>query len=105
MAISELLTQLGVVVNIALVLFLLAVGYCIKHTPALDKVSNNLIPVILVVLGAVVGVLTKGDTTIASAIVNGIINAAIAIAIHQSGKNIFEIFAAKTMGSDDIEQQ
>lgn len=105
MAMSELLTQLGVVVNIVLVLFLLAVGYCIKHTPALDKVSNNLIPVILVVLGAVVAVLTKGDITIASAIVNGIINAAIAIAIHQSGKNIFEIFAAKTMGSDDVGQQ
>ena len=33
----------------------LIVGYCIKHIPWLEKVSNAYIPTILAVLGAVLG--------------------------------------------------
>ena len=33
----------------------LIVGYCIKHIPWLEKVSNDYIPTILAILGAILG--------------------------------------------------
>lgn len=38
----------------------LIVGAVIKHTPALDKVANGFIPLIVTVLGAVVGAISVG---------------------------------------------
>ena len=38
----------------------LVVGYVIKHTPQLDKVANAYIPLIVTVLGAVLGVVIGG---------------------------------------------
>lgn len=92
MELQTLFAQFGVTISIVVIIFLLAIGYCIKHIKAFDKVSNNLIPIILVVLGAITTLLTKtADTSVVMALMNGIINAAVAIAIHQSGKNIFEM--------------
>lgn len=92
MELQTLFAQFGVTISIVVIIFLLAIGYCIKHIKVFDKVSNNLIPIILVVLGAITTLLTKtADTSVVMALMNGIINAAIAIAIHQSGKNIFEM--------------
>lgn len=92
MELQTLFAQFGVTISIVVIIFLLAIGYCIKHIKVFDKVSNNLIPIVLVVLGAITTLLTKtADTSVVMALMNGIINAAIAIAIHQSGKNIFEM--------------
>lgn len=92
MELQTLFAQFGVTISIVVIIFLLAIGYCIKHIKVFDKVSNNLIPIVLVILGAITTLLTKtADTSVVMALMNGIINAAIAIAIHQSGKNIFEM--------------
>lgn len=92
MELQTLFAQFGVTISIVVIIFLLAIGYCIKHIKTFDKISNNLIPIVLVILGAITTLLTKtADTSVVMALMNGIINAAIAIAIHQSGKNIFEM--------------
>lgn len=84
MNIGSLLTNISGVVNLLVVICLMAIGYVIKHTPVLSKISNNLIPIILFVAGIVISWIMGGDTT-ANLIVSGIINAAIAIALHQAG--------------------
>ena len=43
-----------------IVIACLVVGYVIKHTPQLDKVANAYIPLIVTVLGAVLGVVIGG---------------------------------------------
>lgn len=40
----------------------LIVGYCIKHISWLDKISNEYIPTIMAVLGAVLGCVANGTT-------------------------------------------
>ena len=89
----SLVQLIGTIINPYTIVVLLAIGVCIKHVPALEKVSNNLIPVILIVAGILVDVLVKSsDVTYPVAVMNGVVDAALAITIHQSGKNIFALF-------------
>lgn len=94
MSFQEIITQLPSQLNIVLIIALFAVGYIVKHVPMLDKVNNNLIPIILPVIGVIVALAT-GDLSstigITQAIMSGIINAAFAVWAHTTGKNIFEM--------------
>ena len=60
MDLSTLNTYLIPIVVIAC----LIVGYCIKHISWLDKVSNEYIPAVLAVLGAVLGCIANGNITL-----------------------------------------
>ena len=57
------------------------VGYIIKVTPPFAKLANNYIPLIVTVLGAVLGVLTKGMTL--EAIVYGAVSGLASTGLHQ----------------------
>lgn len=100
--INQLLTELPAQLNIPLLIALMALGYMIKHVPALSKVSNNLIPIILPV-GAILVALLTGDTSsvngIIASMINGLINAAMAVYLHSTGKNIFEFINANKIKS------
>lgn len=90
---TTLVSLIGTIINPVVVVVLLAIGVCIKHVPTLEKVSNNLIPIILIVVGMLADVATKSpDVTYAVAVMNGVVDAALAITIHQSGKNVFSMF-------------
>lgn len=97
---TELVSALTGEINFVVVIFLLAIGYCIKHLPILEKISNNLIPITLIVLGvivcALIAISNGGDMV--RAIMSGVVNAAISIALHQTGKNIFEMITITKNG-------
>lgn len=105
MNIGSLLTNISGVVNLLVVICLMAIGYVIKHTPVLSKISNNLIPIILLIAGIIISLIMGGDTTAANLIVSGIINAAIAIALHQTGKNVFELLPSYVDSGGDTEEE
>lgn len=98
-------------VNIAIVLGLMAVGFLIKHIKFLEKVENDLIPPILLLLSIVAVVLTDGFTV--QSIISAIVNAAVAVGLHQQGKNIFTVtivpslakfFKSFTITSEEVEE-
>lgn len=90
---TTLVSLIGTIINPVVIVVLLAIGVCIKHVPVLEKVSNNLIPIILIIVGVLADVATKSpDVTYAVAVMNGVVDAALAITIHQSGKNVFSMF-------------
>ena len=57
------------------------VGYIIKVTPPFAKLANNYIPLIVTVLGAVMGVIAKGMTL--EAIVYGAVSGLASTGLHQ----------------------
>lgn len=57
------------------------VGYIIKVTPPFAKLANNYIPLIVTVLGAILGVLTNGMTL--EAIVYGAVSGLASTGLHQ----------------------
>ena len=57
------------------------VGYIIKVTPFFAKIANNYIPLIVTVLGAILGVLTNGMTL--EAIVYGAVSGLASTGLHQ----------------------
>jgi hypothetical protein len=57
------------------------VGYIIKVTPPFAKLANNYIPLIVTVLGAVLGILTNGLTL--EAIVYGAVSGLASTGLHQ----------------------
>ena len=65
------------------------VGYIIKVTPPFAKVANNYIPLIVTVLGAVLGILTKGMTL--EAIVYGAVSGLASTGLHQAFTQILNI--------------
>lgn len=99
MDINTLFTSISGTVNLVIIIALMALGYIIKHTKALSKISNNLIPLILLVSGIIISIVL-GGSPVAELIISGIINAAVAIALHQAGKNIFE-FLPSTVAIND----
>ena len=98
MDIGQLLTGVTASINVPLLLVLMALGYFIKNWPIFDKVENNLIPFVLIIVG-IAGSLLIGDTStkqlVTECIMSGIVNAAIAVMLHQQGKNIFEMVGHK----------
>lgn len=94
MSIDQIMTALPGQINIVLLLCLMAVGFIIKHTAIFAKVSNNLIPIIVVVIALVFTLITGDLSTtngVVNAIMSGFINAALAVWAHQAGKNVFEL--------------
>lgn len=104
MSIDQILTALPGQVNIVLLIALMAVGFIIKHTSIFSKVSNNLIPIVVVII-AIVFTLITGDLSstegVVSAIMSGLINAALAVWAHQTGKNVFELLGVNNKASPD----
>ena len=65
------------------------VGYIIKVTPPFAKVANNYIPLIVTVLGAVLGVVANGLTL--EAIVYGAVSGLASTGLHQAFTQILNI--------------
>ena len=65
------------------------VGYIIKVTPPFAKIANNYIPLIVTVLGAVLGILTKGMTL--EAIVHGAVSGLASTGLHQTFTQLLNI--------------
>ena len=69
------------------VLFLMAIGFIIKHWKVLDKVENTLIPPVLLVFSFVIEFVQNGFSI--EAALTAVVSCAVAIGLHQQGKNIF----------------
>lgn len=67
----------------------LIVGYCIKHIGWLDKISNQYIPTILVVLGAVLGCVASSSLSLEN-VVYGALSGLASTGLHQVFKKIIE---------------
>ena len=65
------------------------VGYIIKVTPPFAKIANNYIPLIVTLLGAVLGILTNGLTL--EAIVYGAVSGLASTGLHQAFTQILNI--------------
>lgn len=80
-------------VDFRLVVFLLCIGFLVKHF--ITKFPNKLIPYLLIVV-SLVYMLTTIDSistnSIMNAIIDAIISGAIAVGLHSSGKGIINIF-------------
>ena len=64
-----------------IVLACVLVGYIIKVTPPFAKIANNYIPLIVTVLGAILGIFTNGMTL--EAIVYGAVSGLASTGLHQ----------------------
>lgn len=65
----------------------LIVGYCIKHISWLNKVSNEYIPAILAILGAVLGCIASGNISLES-VVFGAMSGLVSTGLHQAFSQI-----------------
>lgn len=68
----------------------LIVGYCIKNISWLDKISNEYIPTLLAVLGAVLGCVASSSITLEN-IVYGALSGLASTGLHQAFKCIIEL--------------
>lgn len=87
-------------VDFRLVVFLLCIGFLVKHF--ITKFPNKLIPYLLIVISLVYMLITMGSVStnnIMNAIIDAIISGAIAVGLHSSGKGIINIF--KTNNSSE----
>lgn len=71
------------------ILACLIVGYCIKHITWLDKISNEYIPMILTILGAILGCMAK-ETIDFNTIVFGAFSGLVSTGLHQLFKQFIE---------------
>ena len=67
----------------------LIVGYCIKHIPWLAKVSNDYIPAILAILGAILSCVANTSITLEN-IVYGALTGLASTGLHQAFKRIID---------------
>lgn len=67
----------------------LIVGYCIKHTPILEPVSNHLIPGLLAILGAILGCVANQSITLEN-VVYGAFSGLASVGFHQIFKQWIE---------------
>lgn len=99
----EIVSQLHILdyINVLLIMFLMAIGFIVKHMDT--KIKNSRIPVILLIVSMIyefISLHAYNPTEVLNAIVDGIISAAIAIGLHSSGKEIIKsILSDKTLKS------
>lgn len=91
--ITQFLSEAMANLDIAVIIALMGVGFCVKHFKFLSKVENDVIPPLLVVISLVLTFFQHG-ISIQSAI-TAIVSSATAIGLHQKGKNIFSFIVPK----------
>lgn len=74
----------------------LTIGYVIKETPALEKVANAYIPLIVTITGALLGVFINGLSV--EALVYGAVSGLASTGLHQAFTQLLNI----GKGNDDI---
>lgn len=89
MLMSQLINEAFANVNVTLVIALMALGFIVKHVKFLEKVNNNIIPPMLLLFSVVAVTIMDGFTV--QSIISGIVNTAVAVGLHQQGKNIFSV--------------
>ena len=80
-------------VDFRLVVFLLCIGFLVKHF--ITKFPNKLIPYLIIVISLAYMLITMDSVStnsIMNAIIDAIISGAIAVGLHSSGKGIINIF-------------
>lgn len=65
----------------------LVIGYCVKHISWLDRVSNEYIPAILAVTGAILGCVANTSITLEN-IVYGALTGLASTGLHQAFKHL-----------------
>ncbi|SHK59510.1 phage holin family protein [Hespellia stercorisuis] len=79
---------------VIVVLACLVVGYCIKNITWLDAVSNEYIPMIMAILGAVLGCIAKGHLSLDN-IVYGALSGLASTGLHQMFKRTIHCMGEK----------
>ena len=99
--VTQLLEEAMTNVDVALVVALMAVGFIIKHFKIFENIKNEIIPPVLLVFSIVLLLFRNGFAaeSFMTTIVSAIINAAVAIGLHQQGKNIFTITIVPSIGN------
>lgn len=101
--------NLNVPISFEIVILLLLIGAAIKNLEVFQKVVNNYIPVILIVIGVAVALLTDVNglpANLVDDLIKGLASAILAVGIHSSGKNIFvngvfvNFFVKQNFGED-----
>lgn len=87
--VTKLINESLANVNVSVVVTLMAIGFLIKHVKFLDKVNNDVIPPVLLLCSAIFMTIMDGFTV--QSIISAIVNAAVAVGLHQQGKNIFTV--------------
>ncbi|MBS6643646.1 MAG: holin [Clostridiaceae bacterium] len=67
----------------------LVIGYCIKHVACLDKISNQYIPSVLAVAGAVLTCIDAGGVTL-NLIVAGAVTGLASTGLYEAFRNLIE---------------
>lgn len=94
-------------VNVPLIVVLLAIGTVIKHQ--LTKVSNDTIPVIMLVSGVLFAIALNVpfnfQKDVLDVLVQGIVSGAAAVGIHTQGKTVFTLFTNSSKTAlDELEE-
>lgn len=92
---NEVMTQVMGNVNVSIVITLMALGFAIKHFKFLEKFQNDFIPPFLLLVSIVLTFIDAGISV--PSVMTAIISAAIAIGLHQEGKNIFSVSIVPTI--------
>lgn len=78
-------------VNILSVVFLMCIGFLIKHWKVLDKIENELIVPVLLVVSFVISFIENDFSMSLDIATTALCTAVTAIGLHQSSKNIFTV--------------
>ena len=78
-------------VNVVTVVFLMGIGFLIKHWKPLEKIQNDLIVPVLLVLSFAIVFVENNFTMSMELATTALCTAVTAIGLHQSGKNIFTV--------------
>ena len=106
--------NINVPISFEIVILLLLIGAAVKHLEVFSKVVNTYIPVILIVIGIIVALLTNIATlpgSLVDTLITGLASAIVAVGIHSSGKNIFangvfvDFFVKKNLNEDTEEKK
>lgn len=73
--------QLETYLNPIITVFCLAVGYVIKNTPFFERVANRFIPLVVFLIGIVLGFLTLGWSV--EAMVSGAVSGLYSVALYE----------------------
>ena len=91
-------------VDFRLVVFLLCIGFLVKHF--ITKFPNKLIPYLLIVISLAYMLITMDSVStnsIMNAIIDAIISGAIAVGLHSSGKGIISIFKTNNNSESTVD--
>lgn len=88
MGTEQIISQVSQYIDVITLLICLCIGFALKHAKIFDKFGNQYIPLVMLILGCIIAIVTNYPDITASIILTGMISGVASTGLYEMFRNL-----------------